>query len=155
MAECNLLIKCSSIIQWRNIMAGHLINRQSGLWLCHQPRRSLEWKFLKRALHCTCGNFLQSHLGSHLLMKRLMCSPSIKHVTLTSELVSGYLLTCMLEADCPFTGFNPNRFTLQDHLFSTNAYFFNLNFRWYLNIAFFIVQIILKYVCYIKGFSKV
>lgn len=49
--------------------------------------------------------FLKSHLGSHLLMTGLTFSPSTKHVPLTSELGCGYLLTSMVEADCPFTGF--------------------------------------------------
>lgn len=86
-------------------------------------------KVSKEGIALQVWNFLQSHLGSHLLTKGLMCSPNIKQ-TLTSELVWGYLLTCMFEADCPFTVLTPNRFTLQN-------------------------QIILMYVCYIKGFSKV
>lgn len=80
-------------------------------------------KVSKESIALQVWNFLQSHVVSHLLTKGLMCSPSIKQVTLTSELVCGYLLTCMFEADCPFTVLTPNRFTLQDHLFSPNAYF--------------------------------
>ena len=90
-------------------------------------------------------------------MKSVTFSPNTKHMPLTFELGCGHSLIHPCVWGWLFLyRFKPNRFTLQGHLFSPSPYFFffSLNFRWCLNMASLIVQMILTHVCYTKGFSN-